>query len=108
MGLASVAFGKPDRGTGRVDGSITGALLSSSRSGGDSSSGVDRVGQVLSPCDPAELTLREVDTREADQQVGLHQLWFHLAREQQLQFGSCFSRMLLKCLGGCQQEEETE
>jgi len=55
------------------------------------------IGQVLpaASCAVAEGTQA---TPSVAQEVALHDLWFALPRQQRVQFGGCFSEMLLRAL----------
>jgi hypothetical protein len=43
----------------------------------------------------------EENSRDADREVVLPELWYHLPKEEQIRFGGCFSRMILKILNRC-------
>jgi hypothetical protein len=59
-------------------------------------------GRVLpaSTC-PATPSSDEENVQEADREVVLSELWYHLPKEEQIRFGGCFSRMILKILNRC-------
>lgn len=107
MGRASVTLGEPDFGSGIMDRSATRGSWGNTGYR-DSSCGVDPAGQVLSRPAESEPTHSQQGSHESHDEVACHVLWFQLSHEQQMQFGSCFSRILLKCLSGTEQEEEIE
>ena len=43
----------------------------------------------------------EIVCQEADPEVVLCELWYHLSKEEQVRFSSFFSRMILKILNRC-------
>ena len=103
MGRTSVALGAPDGRSGIMDGSVIGTHLFNGESGRDSSLGVDQVGKVLlqpEAYDPAP------QRQQAEKEVVSRQLWHQLSVDERTQFGSCFSRMLLKCLSDTEQQEQ--
>jgi hypothetical protein len=104
MGRASVALGAPDSSAGIMDGSVIGTHLFDKDSSRSPSFGIDRVGQALSPA--TSQTASQQDAREAEKEVTRHRLWFQLPLDERAQFGSCFSRMLLKCLSDSKPQEQ--
>lgn len=106
MGRASVALGTPDSSSGIMDGSVIGTHLFNGESGRGSSLGVDRVGQTLSQPEAFEPTPQQQHAQQTEKEVARRQLWFQLSVDERTQFGSCFSRMLLKCLNDAEQQEQ--
>jgi len=108
MGRASVALGAPDSRAGIMDGFVIGTPLFDKESSRGSSFGIDRVGQALPQPETFQTTPQQ-DACEAEKEVMRRHLWFQLSLDERAQFGSCFSRMLLKCLsdGGQQQGVRT-
>ena len=105
MGRAATALGAPESNSGILDGSVTGTHLVNTESGRSPSFGVDRVSQTLSQPEASEPTSQQ-HSHEAEQEVAQRQLWFQLSLEERARFGSCFSRMLLKCLSDAEQAEQ--
>lgn len=106
MGRASIALGAPDSGSGIMDGSATGTLVFNTGPRRDASFGVGRAGQTLSQFEASEPARQQQHAHEAEEEVARHELWFQLSLDERMQFGSCFSRMLLKCLSHTEQEEQ--
>ena len=50
---------------------------------------------------PATLSISQENFQAASGEVVLWELWYHLPKEEQMRFGSCFSRMILKILNQC-------
>ena len=107
MGRASIALGAPDSGSGFLDECVSGKIAFKAERHRDSAFNADPNGRVLC-ASTSGATFEEKASLEAQQEVTLHQLWFQLSGEQRVEFGSCFSRMLLNCLTGTQQEKEME
>lgn len=105
MGRASVALGAPDSSSGIMDGSVIGTHLIGKESIRSSSFGIDRVGQALPQPEASQATSQQ-DAREAEKEVARHHLWFQLSFDERAQFGSCFSRMVLKCLSNVESPEQ--
>lgn len=105
MGRTSVAFGVPDSSAGIMDGFVSRTHQIRKDSGRISSFGADRVGQTLSQHQAFAFGEQQL-SQEAEEQVALGQLWYELPLDERAQFGSCFSRMLLKCLGHIEREEQ--
>jgi hypothetical protein len=106
MGRASVALGAPDSSSGIMDGSVIGIRLFDTESGRSSPFGVDRIGQSLWQPEASESALRQQHAHQAEKEVVCQQLWFQLSLDERTQFGSCFSRMILKCLSETDQEDQ--
>ena len=106
MGRASVTLGTSDSNSSIMDGFVIGTHLIRKESGRSSPFGVDRVGQTLSQHEASATTLQQQHAPEAKEEIAIRQLWFELSLDERTQFGSCFSRMLLKCLSGTEQEEQ--
>ncbi len=105
MDCASVTLGMPDGSAGIMDGSVIGTHRFGMESGRSSSFGVDRAGQTLLQ-HQASAFQQQQHSQEAEEQVALGQLWYELPVDERAQFGSCFSRMLLKCLSDTEHEEQ--
>jgi hypothetical protein len=101
----SVAFGSPDSGAGIMDGSVIGTLQIGKESDRNSPFGADRVGQTLSQHQASAFGQQQL-AQEAEKEVALGQLWFELPDDERAQFGSCFTRMLLKCLSDTEHNEQ--
>jgi len=43
----------------------------------------------------------EKNVHETDQDLVLSELWYQLPKDEQIRFGGCFSRMILKILNRC-------
>ena len=106
MGRTSVALGAPDGGSGIMDGFVIGTARFNKQSDRSPSFGVDRVGQTLSQPEASEPTSQQQHVHEAEEEVAPGELWFQLSLDERSQFGSCFSRMLLKCLNDADQSEQ--
>ena len=105
MGCASVTIGAPDSGAGIMDGFVIGTLQIGKESGRNSPFCADRVGQTLSQHQASAFGQQQI-AQEVEREVALGQLWFELPDDQRAQFGSCFSRMLLKCLSDTEHTEQ--
>ena len=104
MGSTSIAVGAPDSRAGIMDGLVIGTHSIEEESRRSPSADADRIGKILSQSDSATVELNE--RQEAKEEVIRSQLWFALPLDERTQFGTCFSRMLLKCLRGMEQEEQ--
>jgi len=104
MGRASVALGAPDSSSGIMDGFVIGTHQIGKDSGRSPSVGADRIGKTLSSHEATAIASDERE--ETEEEVIRGQLWFDLPPDERTQFGSCFSRMLLKCLGDVAHEEQ--
>lgn len=105
MDCASVTLGWPVSSTGIMDGLVTGAHPIGNESDRNSPIGADRAVQTLSQHQAFVFGEQQL-SQEAEEEVTLDQLWFELPIDEQVQFGSCFSRMLLKCLSDTEQDEQ--
>ena len=103
MGRASVTLGAPDSSAGIMDGFSIGTRQIGEESGRSPSAGVDRTGKTLSQHEAAVASSAQ---NEAKEEVIPGQLWFDLPLDERTRFGNCFSRMLLKCLGDMEKEEQ--
>jgi hypothetical protein len=108
MGRASIALRAPDGCSGIVDGSVPQTPFCLQEGERDSPLRAAGVGAVL----PTSASSTEAHSQQsqprAQEEVILAQLWFQLSREQQVCFGSCFSRMVLKVLNHTQKEKEVQ
>lgn len=102
MGRASVTLGTPDSSAGIMDGFAIGTYPVGEESGRSTSAGADRIGKALSQHE----TVKSGGQNEEKEEVIPGQLWFDLPLDERTRFGNCFSRMLLKCLDGIEQEEQ--
>ena len=102
MGRASVTLGAPDSSAGIMDGFVIGTHQIGKDSGRSASAGADRIGKTLSQRE----SVASNEPEETEEEVARGQLWFDLPLDERTQFGNCFSRMLLKCLGDIEQEEQ--
>ena len=103
MDCASVTLGTPDSSAGIMDGSVIGTHRFGKESGRSSPFGPDRAGQTLSQHHASAF---QQYSQKAEEEVAIGQLWFELPLDERIQFGSCFSRMLLKCLSDTEHEEQ--
>jgi hypothetical protein len=104
MDRASVTFGAPHSSARIMDGFVIGTPQIGNDSGRSASAGVDRIGKPLSQHSAVAVACNAPEVTE--EEVIRGQLWFDLPLDERTQFGNCFSRMLLKCLGDMEQEEQ--
>ena len=85
-----------------MDGSVIGTHRFGKESDRSSPFGTDRAGQILSQHHASAL---QQHSQKEEEEVATGRLWFELPLDERKQFGSCFSRMLLKCLNDTELEE---
>lgn len=106
MGRASVALGAPDSGSGIMDGSATRTFVFNTGPRRDPPVDVAETGKTLPQLETPEPARRQQHAPEAEDEVTRRQLWFQLSVDTRMQFGSCFSRMLLNCLSHAEHEAQ--
>ncbi len=102
MGRAQAAYRSPLGRSCSLDRFASRDVFDDGISLGDLCAGVAGAGRVLPvSTQPATPSSDEETLTETDTEVVLRELWYHLPKEEQIRFGGCFSRMILKILHRC-------
>jgi len=108
MGRAQAAYGAPLDHSCSLDRLTNQDVFDNGRAFGDPCADAARTCGVLPAFAAAAPSDGEKNVHETDQDLVLCELWYQLPKDEQVRFGGCFSRMILKILNrrdGCNGED---